>query len=119
MSLRRSAIVGALVLLCSGWQTTLAQTAETSGVDLADPRNAPLTLTSDIRTFAGSVEEIVGLAQGIQGTSGGLNANVQDLAKAMTTWVRRSGRPKSESSSRAMCSLTLTRLTLSRRQRKR
>lgn len=84
MSLRRSAIVGALVLLCSGWQTTLAQTAETSGVDLADPRNAPLTLTSDIRTFAGSVEEIVGLAQGIQGASGGLNANVQDLAKAMT-----------------------------------
>lgn len=84
MSLRRSAIVGALVLLCSGWQTTLAQTAETSGVDLADPRNAPLTLTSDIRTFAGSVDEIVGSAQGIQGASGGLNANVQDLAKAMT-----------------------------------
>ena len=81
---RRGAVVVAAWLFFAGWQSALAQTAENRGVDLADPRNAPLTLSSDIRTFTGSVQGIVGLSQGIQGESAGLKANVQDLAKAMT-----------------------------------
>lgn len=83
MSLRRAVVIAAWVF-CAGERTLLAQSAETSDVNLADPRNAPRTLNSDIRTFSGSVQAIVGLSQGIQSESGGLKANVQDLAKAMT-----------------------------------
>jgi outer membrane protein OmpA-like peptidoglycan-associated protein len=83
MSLRRALVIAALVF-CAGERTLLAQSAETSSVNLADPRNAPRTLKSDIRTFSGSVQTIVGLTQGIQAGSAGLKANVQDLTKAMT-----------------------------------
>jgi outer membrane protein OmpA-like peptidoglycan-associated protein len=75
MSSRLSA--AAALLFCTGWKAVLAQTAETVGVNLADPQNASLSLKSDIRT-------LVGLAQGTQGGPLGLKANVQDLAKAMT-----------------------------------
>jgi outer membrane protein OmpA-like peptidoglycan-associated protein len=83
MSLRCAVVIAAL-FFCAGERTLLAQSAETSDVNLADPRNAPRTLSSDIRTFGGSVQAIVGLTQGIQGGPAGLKANVQDLAKAMT-----------------------------------
>jgi outer membrane protein OmpA-like peptidoglycan-associated protein len=84
MSPRLSAVAAVALLFCTGWKAVLAQTAETAGVNLADPRNAPLALKSDIRTLVGSIQGIVGLTQGIEGGPVGLKANVQDLAKAMT-----------------------------------
>jgi outer membrane protein OmpA-like peptidoglycan-associated protein len=84
MSPRLSVVAAAALLSCPGWKAVLAQTAQITAVNLADPRNAPLSLKTDIRTLVGSVQGIVGLAQGIGGGPVGLKANVQDLAKAMT-----------------------------------
>ena len=40
MSPRLSAVAAVALLFCTGWKAVLAQTAETAGVNLADPRNA-------------------------------------------------------------------------------
>jgi len=67
----------AALLLCAGGKAVLAQTPDIRSINLAVPGNAPLTLKNDIRT-------VVGLAQGTQGATVGLTANVQDLSKAIT-----------------------------------
>ena len=82
MSLNDAVVIAAL-LFHTGWQTAMTQAAEPGAVNLTDPQNAPRILQTDIRTFGGSTQTIVGLTQGIQGGPAGLKANVQDLAKAM------------------------------------
>jgi outer membrane protein OmpA-like peptidoglycan-associated protein len=79
MSRRRSIVAAGTLFLGLVSTVMLAQNEPPAGDysgALRDPQNAPLTLTSDIRT-------LVGLGGGVGGGALGLKADVQELENAM------------------------------------